>query len=315
MCYGWLLLMAGCSFDQDMRYYPATQGAYFLVRDTLGQMSVALARAGAIERDWEGGLGWQPGEVGGLDGRGLALWLANASRSELVQMRFDDGSPAVGGRYALGDTFRPVHVCVGAQRVLLCDTLHRQIAFWDIGRERLVVMPPGALPGRALYRSGKFYLPTGGRKLQIWQEEALAIIDSLAFDHPIADLQMAEDEMIWVLTRDSAQLYSARIDYNSNAIFEAETPRTQQKLQFSPYAHRPYGKEYTGTGQLIGGIVRPGNFRGVSDFYLDFFDGELYFIQADSLYCFHIERQERQVLGVLPAFFETAYFWRDAVGE
>ncbi|RMG60475.1 MAG: hypothetical protein D6722_20860 [Bacteroidetes bacterium] len=301
----WLaaLLFLGCSFDQDLALAPRTVGAYLLATDSLGASVLLAYEDGTFVPDRAADLGL--GRIYSLDSRDGRLWLGGEEQvrafgweAERLQAEASlDCAP-----------LRPDYLCAGDRYLLIADTSKGEIGFVSqrdggLHRRRL-----SAAPGRPVYRSGKFFLPVGARQVQVWQEVALTAVDSVTLQRPVVDLQIEPRTVLWVHTRGDSGLYAAPLDFNTHTLTAPETPVSGDTLLRSPYLWRTYGYELLGRVSLLDGRLRPSNQGGVAAVAADFLEGDLYFVQSDSLWRYRLRNREAHRLGAFPYRLRQAAF-------
>ena len=292
----WLgLTGAGCAFDQDWSYYPRTAGAYFLATDSLGVPYLVSAEDTTYDPQRGAGLGIS--RLSGLDSRAGTLWLGDGATARAYVWEQ--------GRLQGAEVFdcaplEPAYLCAGDRYLLVSDTAGRRLGFVSLRDGTVYERPLSGAPGQAVYRSGKFFVPVGPRQVQVWQEVALAVLDSATFTHPVTDIQIEPRTLLWVHTRDSATLYAASLDYNTHQVIAPEAVMSAEQLQRSPYLWQSFGKEILGRVTVQGGLLRPGNQRQVTGIATDFFEGVIYYVQADTLWRYRPQGQETQALGPFP---------------
>lgn len=296
----WLGLTS-CSFDQDLAYYPRTLGAYFIVVDSLGSRHLmAVEGDGYAERAVAGGA-----PLTGLDSRAGTLWVGAGDQARAYH---GEGDRLQAAEVLDCAPLQPAYLCAGDRYLLVADTASARLGFVSLRNGEVFLRALPAPPGQPVYRSGKFFVPVGGQKVHIWQEVALAVVDSVTLAHRIVDIQIEPRTVLWVHTRDDSSLYAASLDYNTHQIVAAEAPLPFDHLQRSPFLWQNFGKELLGRVSLQGGVLRPGNFREVRAVATDFFEGELYYVQADSLHRYRPRDRVSQVLGAFSGEIQRAVF-------
>ncbi len=306
-----VLIHAGCTFDDDTGYYPITKRAFLLVADTAGVgKQLLLIEGNTLAKDWVQKAG-MTGTLTAIASREDAHWIASANpnqvhladpKNDRLIQSFDTGA------------LRPDHLCAGDEYLLISDSSARRIGFLHRKKGDLITMDLPAAPGKAVYRSRKFYLQLGSRKVQILREEALAMLAEVELTRPVVDLQVDNLISILVFTRDSA-LYRAAIDYNTNSLSQAERPEAADKVQVSPIRVAIYGKERLSPVTLRDGRLFPGGYTGVTDFETDFFEAQVYYCARDSLFRHSISNSANQALGSLAGEIQNSFFFRAGIAD
>jgi len=296
-------LLFSCRYDEDFEFVPKTQQAYFLM-DNNGQREVRRyePEGNAFLNEWGASKGLNnPGDIAGS---GEELWISLPDQSSLA--RFDIEKDEL-ENFPLGN-FKAHFLCVGERYLLLSDTLTKQLGFFHLKRKELTTLDLDQQPGKAAYRSTKFYLILGEKDLAIYNELALAPEETLSFERELFDLVIDNRFSTWVYTRDSLN-YRTTVSWNSNAIDLAAQEVPEDKVAHSPYLQPTFDKEFTGIVALSGDRLL--NFPAplADDFAADFFEANAYFVANDSLRVLDLFEGEIRVLGFYPGTFANSFFY------
>ncbi len=270
----WLLwlILGGCAYDDDGRWALQTDASYLLA----GQSVYRHSEAG-LDLAWS--QAWEP--IDDLDGLGERLWLANATDRQLLEVEAATGRLVQ--RHDLGE-FAPHFLCVGDRYLLLGDTARQEIRFWEPAEKTAVVRRLSGAPGAMVYRSRIFLVAVGGRRVEAWQEQALApvSIDSLA--RPVFAFGLPPGSLVYAYSRDSAQTYVSRWDYNSRSWQSREQGLGAEAEWLSPYQRQAYGQEWRGNLRLADGELRgTGIAMEAEAAAVDFFSAIAWVQRGDSL--------------------------------
>jgi len=258
---------------------------------------------GSISNEWGENLGMHnPADIAG---NGKELWVSLADERKLLLIDLEVENQI--STYDLGQ-FQGHFLSLGTRYLLMCDTLGRQLGFFHLSKRELTLIALDLVPGKAIYRSAKFFLVLDNQQVAIYSEDALAPIETLSFSRPIVDLVLDNRFYTWVYTRDSLS-YRASISWNSHSIVEPEQEVAESKLRHSPFLRANFGKEYTGPISLINN--RLSNFPSppANDFEVDFFEAKTWFTFRDSLKSKEVFENEIQVHGPFTGNFRNAYFY------
>ncbi|MEM8887747.1 MAG: hypothetical protein AAGD28_07150 [Bacteroidota bacterium] len=296
-------LLFSCRYDQDFEFVPKTQQAYFLM-DHNGQRELRLyePEGNIFLNEWGVSKGLNnPGDIAGA---GEELWISLPDQSSLA--RFDIENDEL-ENFSLGN-FKAHFLCVGERYLLMSDTLTNQLGFFHLKRKELTSLDLDQQPGKAAYRSTKFYLILGEKDLAIYNELALAPEESLSFEREIFDLVIDNRFSTWVYTRDSLN-YRSTVSWNSNSVDIAAIEVLEDKVAHSPYLQPTFDKEFTGIVALSGNRLL--NFPNplADDFAADFFEGNAYYVANDSLRLLNLAGESTQLLGSYSGTFANSFFY------
>ncbi|RMG19203.1 MAG: hypothetical protein D6730_21995 [Bacteroidetes bacterium] len=301
---GILLLLPGCSFDDDLRYIPQTRAAYLLLADSSGQ-SIMHIREGQRFDQWERQLGMQAGSVADI-GAGLEqLWVADAEAGMVLQVEPETGQ--VSKRLSTG-ALTPHYLCAGQDYLLISDTLQGQAGFLRIKNGKLHLLPQQGKPSRAVYRSQLFFLVHADSSVRIYHEKALALLAELPFEGKIEELLLDNGVLTQVFFRRQGQLYQAAIDYNTRALARQPIVSELIKIRYTPYKRQNFGKELIHDLGLTPARVL-GSQREIQDFEADFFESMLYLKRHDSLQLVPYHSSDLHALGPFHARFLKSCFF------
>lgn len=275
-------LLGGCSFDDDQGFVPVTKAGYFLAQDPLTKNhSILQVKDEIAFQDWEQTLNISSGNLSDMQGRNNRLWLALKAEGEIWEV--DPFSETVLRKIQL-EGFQPNHLCIGDEFILISDSVRKIAVFMDMKTETLYEREMEETPGRAVYRSKKFFLQTGNSGISIWREEAIAQLNFIELGAPIIDLVLDDGKETYAHLKDTGYAFG-RIDYNSNQLVAPIEETTLIKQRFSPYLRRNFGKELLGSIGLDrdNNLVQLG-FSEVNSMEVDFLEAKIYFQKADSLY-------------------------------
>lgn len=191
---------------------------------------------------------------------------------------------------------------------MMSDTLSNRLGFFHLKREELTTVNLDQKPGKATYRSTKFYLILGEKDLAIYNEQALAAIEILNFDLEIFDVLVDNRFSTWVYTRDTAN-YRTTVSWNSNAIDLPSRKVPESKARHSPYLQPSFDKEFTGLVAISAGNLLNFPNPAADDFEADFFEGKAYYVANDSLRLLELSDSQTRVLGPYPGIFLNSFFY------
>ena len=296
-------LLISCRYDQDFNFVPQTQQAYFLMQNN-GQLELRLfePEGNVFLNDWGGSKGLNnPGDIAGA---GEELWVSLPDQSSLA--RFDIEKDEL-ENFSLGN-FKAHFLSIGERYLLMSDTLSNQLGFFHLRRKELTTLDLDQQPGKAVYRSTKFYLILGQNDLAIYNELALAPEEILNFDREVFDLLVDNRFSTWVYTRDSLN-YRTTVSWNSNAIDLPAQQVAENKLAHSPYLQPTFDKEFTGFVGLAEGRLLNSPNPLADDFAADFFEGNAYYVANDSLRLLDLSGESSRVLGPYTGTFRNSFFY------
>lgn len=308
-----VFLIVGCEFDDDSLFYPETEKGVFLMQ-SLENMPTSLMAVvnDSLIQNWEEDLGIESGMIGDMAGSEETLWITAPEKGEVYAVNaFDNRITDV---LSFTD-FSPHFISIGTSHLLFSDSTRNQIGFWNKDTRSFVKMLVNHPPQMSVYRSRKFFVQLGNHQVGIYQEEALAMIDTVNFDQEIEYLELDNRHSTVVYTRQDSQLYEALIDYNNNAVDKLEMEVTAQKVRHSPYLSQVYGKELTRPVELINGRISAAGATNAQDFEVDFLDGKVYYRKLDSLYVYEAPTRKKTNMGGLGANFQKAYFFVGKMAE
>ena len=296
-------LLFSCRYDEDFNFVPKTQEAFFLM-DHNGERALRLydPEGNVFLNDWgrEKGL-MNPGDIAGA---GEELWIGLPDQNSLA--RYDIPKDEL-ETFSLGN-FATHHLCIGDRYLLLSDTLSNQLGFFHLRRKELTTLDLDQKPGKAVYRSTKFYLILGEKELAIYNELALAPEEVLGFDREVFDLVVDNRFSTWVYTRDTLN-YRTTVSWNSNSIDLPAQQVSENKLAHSPYLQPTFDKEFTGFVGLADGRLLNSPNPLADDFAADFFEGNAYYVANDSLWLLDLAGESRRVLGPYSGTFRNSFFY------
>lgn len=303
--------LVGCTFDDDTAYYPITRSALLLVSDSLDTDRHLLNITDKnLTEAWEQSLNLS-GTLRELGSFENECWISTANPGQVHRLDMSTGQ--------LVETFsteglQPEYICVGEEYLLVSDQQTAQIGFIHKKKGTLTIIDVPDLPGKAVYRSRKFYLRIGNQSVQIFREEALAELETIPFSRPISDLQVDNQISILVFTRDST-LFRASIDYNTNSLSQPETPENSDQTEVSPIRVAQYGKEWLREVRLRDGQFSSANRRQVTDIEVDFFEAQIYYAAEDSLFQYALWDQKNTTVGSFSGKILNSFFFREVIGE
>lgn len=297
------LFLMSCDYDQDFEFVPATQAAFFLMNENGQQQLRKVEADGSILPNWGENLGLAaPDDIAG---NGAELWVSVASDKKLVLLDLETETQKQS--FDLGD-FQGHYLCMGSRYLLLSDTVNQALGFFHLKDQELIRISLNQRPGKAVYRSTKFFLQLGDQSVSIYNEQALAPYAELDFSRPIIDLVLDNRYSTWVISKDT-QVYQSSISWNSNAIEMEAQPFTASKVRYSPYLQANFGKEFTRQLNLVNGRLANSPNPPADDFEVDFFESNIYFTFQDSLRIKDVFENEITILGPFTGIFRNAYFY------
>lgn len=292
-----------CRYDQDFNFVPKTQQAFFLMDDK-GQRELRLyePEGNIFLNDWGSSKGWNnPADIAGS---GEELWISLPDQNSLLRYDIEKDES---DNFSLGN-FTAHHLCIGERYLLMSDTLANQLGFFHLKREELTTIDLDQQPGKAVYRSTKFYLILGEKELGIYNELALAPLELISFEREIFDVLIDNRFSTWVYTRDTAN-YRTTVSWNSNAIDLTAQEVPQSKVQHSPYLQATFEKEFTGLVGMAEGRLLNFPAPDADDFEADFFEGNAYYVANDSLRQLNLSESQIRVLGPYSGTFRNSFFY------
>ncbi|MDX2249108.1 MAG: hypothetical protein SF052_20140 [Bacteroidia bacterium] len=295
--------LCGCVFDDDLRFVPQTHTGFILSQQT-DQKSLIRIIADQVERDWKVYPG--VGEISDFSGTEKTIWFAEGDKRQIFE--YDPENQQVLQTFSTGE-LTPDYICVGESVILICDSVEEKIGFFRLKNEKLTLTTPGYKPGKAVYRSGKFYVKADDRIVDIYDEQAFASIGKAIFEYKIVEIEADARSRIFIHTREGNTSRQAFIDYNSNNIAEPEKVVAYEKIRYTPYVENPLGKEYMRDLQQVNGKLNIAGSPVCSDFEIDFFESVVYFIRQDSLYSLHIIDNAEAARIPLTGKFQKAWYF------
>lgn len=326
--WGLLLLigcgLASCTYDDDTAFYPETP-ATVLWAETMGQGgpvgSLVMVRAsGEVIPDWSWAPGANPAAVSAMAGDGQHMWLGIAATEEIL--RIDLQREALEKSFSVAP-LSPHYLVRGEAALLFIDTtLQGTLGLLDLKDDTWEVLTfedslsSSLRFGPGAYKSQKYYLRTNRTQVGILYREArtLAAIWDLAV--PVDYLEAGNGTEIFIYSG-PAPLRESRIDYHTDAPRGNTAGTSWRKIRHSPIRTPLYGKEYSGriglsqTDSTLQGM----NLQGVSDFEVDFFESQVYFLQNDSLFRGDLQTKQSIFLTRFVGNLKGAAFYRDFAGK
>lgn len=302
-----VVLLAGCVFDDDLRYIPKTHTG-FLLNYQAGAKTVVKLSEGTTETNWRAYT--EMGEVSDFSGTEKTIWFAEAKAHKIFE--YDPQSQTVIQTIETG-TFTPDYLCAGEKVIFLSDATAGQIGFFRLKNKQLTVITPGYKPGQNVYRSGKFYVQADSQTVDIYDEQAYARVGSVSFNHPVKAIDVDARSRIFVHTISGNNAWQGFIDYNSNRLAKEEETVNYEKVRYTPYVERPLGKEYLRDIQKINGRLNTVVLPLCSDFEVDFFESVVYFLHQDSLYSLQLSDNLVQPLAALEGEFQKAWYFIEQI--
>ncbi|MEZ4828088.1 MAG: hypothetical protein R3C61_17660 [Bacteroidia bacterium] len=295
-----IVLMAGCVFDDDLRFVPQT-GSVFL---HTGERNVIKITDTGATAEWKLAGAWE--KVDDISGTQKTLWLAEGSTRQIWE--YNPVEEQIVRSRETG-TLSPHFIAAGDKVVAVCDTSEHLLGFFRQKDQVFTVVDPGFVPGRLAYRNGKFYIVADQKNVAVYDEQAYAQIGFVAFSHQIVSVEADARSRIFVHTREGSNSWQGMIEYNTNSIGIEEQPVGYKKIRYTPYVEKPLGKEYIRDIQLVNGRLNIEGTPECTDFEADFFESNVYLVQRDTLFSFEIATgKQAAILPFTGNFLKGWYF-------
>jgi len=313
ICFITVCTIASCDYDVDEEFFIITRSSYFLVESaTSNEKSILQIQDSLVTPNWDRRLGISRNQLGDLAGVNDQFWVSDISANRLLAI--DPETEAIEDIIELGELV-PHYMSVGSTHILISDTLHNRLGFLNMRNSELTLRAASAMPLQSTYRSQKFYVLMAPNQIGVWSERAFALIDVLSLQHQINDIQVDNQKFVVVYSGDSL-LFESKIDVNTDAFTQIETPTNFQKVRLSPFSTANFEKE------LLTPVALTANHRiatlsidQVRDFEVDFFEGELYILQKDTLNRYNAATGSSRFLSTFQGKFIRSYFYQDFIGK
>ncbi|MEM7369193.1 MAG: hypothetical protein AAF587_11385 [Bacteroidota bacterium] len=304
------LLLIACRFDGDEVYYPVTERGYILgIHPLDGSKEILRIDQQSLHRHWENSWQGLGGKISDMAGQEDRLWLSSGEGNRLIEIDLKTETQV---RQIDLPQFSPHYLSIGTTYVLLSDTLSNQVAFLNQKTESLTVLALDHQPGEAMYIAPVFYLLMGQKEIQILHETALAPLGELSLEHPHESLAYDYRNTVICYSRrtEDSVLFQTDIDVNTFQILAPAVQLPFNKVRHSPYRSQNFGKERTNSVRLLtNGNLTPEVFEAVTDFEIDFFESNYYYVRRDSVFRYHIDSQSRSALGAFGGTFHKSFFY------
>ncbi len=277
-----LLFFSSCSLDHDDGFYPVTKEQFLLVGEENRQL--LHVQQAEVDADWLSQFGWTDA-VSDMDALVEDIWFVSESRSELLHWHAASKSHEL---YPL-ENFSPASLLLGTEYILLIDSLHGQMGFWNLESRSLQQrMDWDGGIGESIYRGGKFFVQKGKRSIQVFQENSLQLSGEIELSQDIFNIQMNASHVLFVMSRDSL-IYQQYFSYYSYSPVSEQLIVNYDQLIHTPYYKSNYGKEWLRNILVVDNSLQGrAPFRVISEnvqsYAIDFFEGKILVQRNDSLF-------------------------------
>lgn len=285
---GVIFVLGGCAgWDaDDGSVVPKKRGALLLAESATGRSAIYWPEDEAPYSIAPSALLPEPADFALQGG---AIWLAFPNERQLVRL---DRNLAETKRLELD--FSPSAVASGSEWFFAADSAENKLYFLDPndGYATAHSADLQARPERLYYNSGKLYALCAGGRIEIWREETLSRITTLATGGEIID---ADFDRLYnlrlMVRRNDGQNLIGFIDANGDALRDFPAETSLLKIRYSPHFRQYYEREWEEDVLLGPDSTLNANvpFAGISDFEIDFDYSELYLLENDSLRKFNLK--------------------------
>lgn len=308
------LLLASC--DNDEGFEMVTKKSYLLAKDSVTNKHEILKISDNTAINWAVPLS-SNGILGDICGKNNVFWVSDIQNKEIIQLNAFDESK----EKTFQTTIIPHYICVGESHLIVCDTIAKKIDYIELKNAKSQIFSLDEAPMLPTAANHKFYVKEGTKNLGIYDETNFGKRENILFKHKIADIQVDVNVQVgvWVQTSKNDTIYQSCISLLFDAFsypnrFREElaiSPYT--KKRYSPYSNKSFGKEtlipvsiYKGKISLLAGE------KNITDFEIDFFDSNIYYLKAGQIYRYNINQKKTNQLGAFSGSFLKSYFYIDS---
>lgn len=304
------LLFFACSMENDELFVPSTQRAYFLLEEKeSGQKRICEVLDSSLYCDVAMEPTWDIKEEI-VDMAGYGDWLyVLTDESAIYGINLSENPPYFSWRTNVYNA-NPSSIAAGEKYLLLGDSLNKQLIFvrhkqFNLGKTHIFV---DKTPGKAIYRSGKFFVPMDSTWLESWHETGFSMLNEIEVGHPIMDIQANNRTSIVMLMKDGGEWRLGSVDWNNLQWLVDPQKTIIRHLRTTPYFRSAYEKEWLRDIQVdtTRRLFLTKNIRGME---VDFFESNVYFLSNDTLEKYNIRSRELTKMGTLRGDIVASYFY------
>lgn len=303
-----LLCLSACVLENDEAFLPSTQRGFLLLEDQEnGQKSICEILDSSLSKNIHQSPEWDIEEPI-IDIAGWEGWLYVLTEEAIIY-RIDLSGNSSKWRIQIPDT-RPSSITAGERSLLLGDSLNKQLIFVeDKGNNwEWTAIPVERRPGKALYRSSKFFVPMDSIWLESWHETGFSKLSEVEIGRPIVDIQANNRIEVQTLCREEAQWFLGGIDWN-NSNWTSPLVETPVRLfRTTPYFRSSYEKEWLRDIRVDSSrrLFFTNNIRALE---VDFFESNVFLQHNDTLRKVNARSLDLIDLGIMREKILGSYFY------
>lgn len=313
-------LLGLISCDNDEGFEMLTKKSYLLAEDSLTKSHKILKIENKNVSEWTTPLNIN-GEIGDICGKDNHFWISDVKNKEIIQFNAFDESKIK----TFITNVTPHYLCIGESHLLVCDTIENKIDYINLNNSKIQTFSLSEKPSIPAASNHKFYLKEGENNLGIYDEANFGKRENIQFKYNIRDIHIDVNgsvSAIIITKSPEDSLYLSRISLLTDGYSDSKNWREEimkspyQKARFSPYSNKAFGKETltqnsTPVSLYNGKIAILTTDKNISDFEIDFFESQIFYLKSSKLYQYDIAKKQISELSSFSGSLLKSYFYID----